>query len=151
MLGDVYPQQLRIQAWRPVVYTGHDNLTAVKITRFDEARRRDVPLDFTALTRLILTFPEVTPPISFDSAVIADNTLDWTQGDGVLAFNLTEYDIPEGTYNAELVAYDAEHDRGQVVVTLQNPRPGLALTFDQVSGDGTLPLPLPAEGGGVVR
>jgi len=151
MLGDVDPQQLRIIAWRPVVYTGHDNLTAVKITQFDAELRRDVPLNFTALTRLVLTFPEVTPPISFDSAVLPDNTLDWLQGDGVLAFNLTEYDIPEGTYNAELVAYDAEHDRGQVIATLQSPRPGLALTFDQVSGDGALPPPVPVGGGQSVR
>lgn len=151
MLGDVDPQQLRIQAWLPVVYTGHDNRTAVRITQFDEALRRDVALDFTAVDRLILTFPEVDPPVSFDSLVLPDNTLDWTQGNGVLVFNLSEYDIPEGIYNAELVAYDAQHDRGQVIVTLQVPRPGLALTFDQVSGDGDLPLPLPADGSRTVR
>jgi len=150
MLGDVDPQQLRIQAWRPVVYTGHDNLTAVKITQFDAATRRDIPLNFSALTRLVLTFPEIDPMISFDSAVLP-NTLDWLQGDGVLAFDMSDYAIPEGTYNAELVAFDAEHPRGQVIVTLQSPRPGLALKFDQVSEDGGQPVPTPVGGGQSVR
>jgi hypothetical protein len=141
MLGNVDPTKVRVVALAPVVYSGHDNLTVARFTQVIDSGLHEVTLDFSDLTRIILTFPGTSPLIVFDSAEL-DGVIDWSQGSGLIEFDLSTFDIPENSYRAELVIYDAEHPRGQVLVTLDAPQNGLVLRFDQVNGAGGVPLPV---------
>lgn len=142
MLGNIDPLRVRVYAWSSVVYSGHDNLTRTRFSQVVDRDNREAALDFSTLTRVILTFPDTSPVMTFDSGELLD-VIDWTQGDGVLGFDLSVFDIPEGEYRAELVVYDAEHERGQVLVSLDSPEGGLRLRVDQVNTSGSTPPPLP--------
>lgn len=141
MLGHIDPNRVRISAWAPVVYSGHDNRTLARFVQASEVDRRETALDFVDLTRAVLTFPETDPVMTFDSAEL-DDVFDWSGGGGLIGFDLSSFDLPEGQYRAELVVYDAEHPRGQVLVSLSVPVAGLTLRVDQVNTLGTVPPPL---------
>lgn len=152
MLGDIDVHRLRVSAWGPKVFTGHDNVLKFRFDQYDEATRRDKPLNFTAVTRMVLRFPEVDPVITFDTDVVPD-TMDWvTDGvDGVITFDLSAYIVDVGTYNADLVVYDAEHPRGQVLVSLSMHRDAFNFTFERVGATGLLPPLFPTGDDVVVR
>ena len=59
MLGDIDPALVMIKDWNPVVYTGRDRVPTATFMRYDRDRRRDVPLDFSAATRMVLTLPAI--------------------------------------------------------------------------------------------
>lgn len=152
MLGDVDTHRLRVSAWGPKVYTGHDNVLKFRFEQYDDTTRRDKPLDFSAVTRMVLRFSEVDPIIEFDTDVVPD-AIDWvTQGaDGVLFFDLSAYIVDVGTYNADLVVYDAEHARGQVLVSTSMLRDAFNFTFERVGATGLLPPLFPSGDDVVIR
>lgn len=148
MLGDIDPALVSVNDWNPVVYAGRDNVTAARFVRYDAARRKDVPLDFSAVGRMILVLPTVG--IAWDSAAVVD-ALVWSGGNGVVEFDLSRYAVPPGVYDAQLLAYDAQHPRGQVVHSGYQTDRDFKLSFQEVGGTGTLPPPLPTGGGAVTR
>lgn len=151
MLGNVDVHRLRVTAWSPRVYTGHDNFVSSRFTQHNDAARRDLPLNFSEVTRMVLRFPDLEIPMVFDSALVPA-VFDWTTyGDGVISFDLSSYVIDPGTYDAELVVYDPEHPRGQVLVSRGLVRDAFSFTFEQVGSAGVLPPPVPAAGLSAVR
>lgn len=152
MLGDIDTHKLRVTARGPRVFTGHDNVVKFRFEQYDEATRRDKPLDLSGVTRMVLRFPEVDPVITFDTDVVPD-TIDWlTAGaDGVVQFDLSAFIVDVGTYNADLVVYDAEHSRGQVLASMSTHRDAFNFTFERVGETGLLPPLFPIDDSLVLR
>lgn len=148
MLGDIDPARVTVDGWSPVVYAGRDNVTASRFLIYDDAKRKDVPLDFSDVERMVLVLPEVG--VAFDSAISAGAVV-WSAGSGVIEFDLSAYAVAPGTYQAQLMAFDAEHPRGQVVVSGYQTDRDFTLTFLEVWGTGSLPPPLPTGGEAVTR
>ena len=149
MLGNVDPQFVKASPWVPAVYIGRDNFVAAMLSQYDSCKRQDVPLDLTQVNRLVLVLPEIN--LSFDSAVAPD-VMDWTSHDrGVIEFKLSGYAIRVGSYKAQLIAYDAEHPNGQVILSGLNTRNDLVLNINEVNGSGPMPTPLPTGGDSAVR
>lgn len=149
MLGNIDPARVKVSPWVPAVYRGRDNFVAAQFSQFLEGARRDTPLDWSLVERVILLLPE--SDLAFDSA-IAPQVMDWTtHGPGVIEFKLSQYAITAGTYRAQLIAFDAEHPNGQVIVSgLQTPNE-FTLTINEVYSSGSLPSPLPTGGDAAVR
>lgn len=149
MLGHVDPQKVKVSPWVPAIYRGRDNFVAALFSQYVEGSRRDTPLDWSLVTRLILVLPEVD--LAFDSAVAPD-AMDWTtHAQGVIEFKLSQYAINAGTYRAQLIAFDAEHPNGQVIVSGLQTQNEFTLTINEVLSSGQLPAPLPTGGEAAVR
>lgn len=90
-----------------IVFRGHDG-PAASITIMQD----DVPLDFSAITRMTLALRGhgVVADTDDDSTLI-----DWSAGDGVVRLALGALALPVGLHAATLVAYDALHANGQVL------------------------------------
>jgi hypothetical protein len=71
-------------------------------------------LDFSEVTRYVLLLRSTADEFMFDTAVTADVVTGNNQGQ--LIFDLSDYDMPEGMYQISLIAYDAEHLSGQVIL-----------------------------------
>lgn len=138
MLGDIDPALVSVNDWNPVVYAGRDNATAARFVRYDAARRKDVPLDFSAVERMVLVLPALN--VVFDSDDQPD-VFDWGTGDGRVRFDLSDYAVPPGVYEAQLLVFDAEHPRGQVVHSGYQTDRDFNVSFQQVKGAGDLPPP----------
>lgn len=109
MLGDISPQTVRITQ-QAVVYPGRDHVTSLRVERFDG--RTYKPVDMTAVTRVILSFPEADPVIVYDSSVQAV----FTHVGTTLTVDLSDYAMPASVLGCQIILYDAEHLAGQVVV-----------------------------------
>lgn len=136
-----------------LVYRGRDNTVEARFTQYDPVLRKDVPLDFSTTTRMVLTFPTVTPVIVFDSQLIPD-VIDWSGGNGLVVFDITGYALPVGVYQASLIAYDPEHDDGLVVVDSADfgvNQQMLEFDVRETLAGGLTPPPLPTGGESVVR
>lgn len=143
-LGDIDIRRVRFEAVSQTVFLGHDNPVKATFLQYDEAKRRDVALDFSAVTRMVLSFTELTTPMVFDTAV-SSGVMSWTST-GTVTFNLSQYAVAEGVYKAELVVYDPDHVNGQVLVSLAVQKDQFSFTFDAVGSEGSLPVPLPSGG-----
>lgn len=151
MLGDIDPARVRVEAWAPTVYRGRDNTLVVKLVQYSDSQRRDVPLDLSQVTRMVLVLADASPVVAFDSAVAPD-TLDWTtHGTGVLELVIAKYALRVGTYRAQLIAFDAEHPAGQVLVSSLATKNEFTLTVTEVLSSGTMPAPMPVGGESTVR
>lgn len=139
------------QTTTQVVYRGHDNTTELFITRY--VGRRYVPMDFSAVTRMVLSMPEASPnPYVFDTADLP-GVIDWSGAPGSVTLNLQDYDIPPGVYVVSLVAYSPEWPNGYVVID-SRPSAFGELTFVEfrtVIGSGVLPPPIPGPPAGAVE
>ncbi len=131
-----------------IVYRGHDNTVDVTLYDYNEASRREEPLDFSAVTRMVLVLPTTQPVLAFDSAVTA-GVMDWDVAPGTIRFNIQQFAIPVGGYPAQLIAYDPANENGLVIVD-ETLRP-VAFEFREVMSSGLLPPPMPTGGSGVVR
>ena len=131
-----------------VVYRGHDNTVEVTLYDYNETQRKDVPLDFSAVTRMVLAFPTTQPVLAFDSAITA-GVIDWDVAPGTIRFNIQQYALPVGGYPAQIIAFDPSHPNGLVIVD-ENLRP-VAFEVREVMSSGLLPPPMPTGGSGVVR
>ena len=131
-----------------VVYRGHDNTVEVTLYDYNETQRKDVPLDFSAVTRMVLAFPTTQPVLAFDSAITA-GVIDWDVAPGTIRFNIQQYALPVGGYPAQIIAFDPGHPNGLVIVD-ENLRP-VAFEVREVMSSGLLPPPMPTGGAGVVR
>lgn len=140
MLGDIDPALVTIKDWNPVVYTGRDRVPVATFMRYDRDRRRDVPLDFSAVTRMVLTLPAIDAV--WDTLVVPGVMIG--AADGSVAFDLSSYDVAPGVYDAQLVVFDAEHPRGQVIVSGYQTDRDFKFSFQDVGGSGAMPIPLPA-------
>lgn len=139
------------QTTTQVVYRGHDNRTELLITRYDG--RRYVPVDFSAVTRMVLSMPDAQPdPYVFDTADVP-GVIDWSGPTGSVLLNLQDYDVPAGVYVVSLVAYSPEWPNGYVVIDSRPSALG-ELTFVEfrtVIGSGVLPPPIPGPPAGAVE
>lgn len=149
MLGNVNPRALRITS-HPVVYSGRDNVTTLTLEAL--SGRRYVPLDLSGVTRWLLVFPQRDPQVLIDSAEAAVFTVSGNS----LAVDLGGYAMDASIQPCWLIAYDAEHPLGQVLVDDNDCV--VNFSFREVSGAGLLPLPLaeyvteaPADGKSYVR
>lgn len=152
MLGNVDPEDVNVEALSTTVYRGYDNVTEARFTQFVESSRRDVALDFSTITRAVLIFPDLNPPIKFDTLEVGD-VIQWAGlNPGTLRFDLAQYQLDEGVYNAELVVYDAQHPAGQVIVSRYVPRDEFKFNVTSVgTTGGTPPTPMPQDPDAVVR
>lgn len=149
MLGNVDPHKVKVSPWIPAVYRGRDNFVAAQFTQWNDTGRRDSPLDWSEVTRLILVLPEVD--LSFDTAVAPD-CMDWTShAAGVVEFKLSQYAVTQGVYRAQLIAFDDQHPNGQVIVSSLETQNEFTLTINEVLTSGRLPAPLPTGGEAAVR
>lgn len=136
-----------------LVYRGRDNEVEVKLMAFDPAAGKMVPMDFSTVTRMVLTFTEVEPMVVFDSQLIP-GVIDWSQGGGKVVFDITGYALPVGVYRASLIAFDPINSDGLVVVDAADFGTNQqALEFDvrETLATGLTPPPLPTGGESVVR
>lgn len=131
MLGDVAPRTLKIEP-SAVVYPGRDNRTELTIKTFDG--RRFSSADLSAVTRWVLVMPDLGA--TFDS-VAADV---FEVSGSRLIIDLSAYELPDGRQSILLIAYDAEHPAGQVLV--DGVDCAVSLVCRNVSTAGSLPLPL---------
>lgn len=133
MLGNVNPRALRITS-QPVVYSGRDNVT--RLTLEVLSGRRYAPLDLSAVSRWLLVFPERDPQVLIDSTT---ETV-FSAAGNVLTVDLSGYALDASIQPCWLIAYDAEHPMGQVLV--DNVDCVVSFDFRAVSGAGLVPLPL---------
>jgi hypothetical protein len=132
MLGDVTPSQLRL-IQTGTVYTGRDNKFTVTVQKY--AGRSFVPADLSEVTQLLLIIPG-PEPVVIDSLTYPDA---FSVAGSLLTLDLSDFAFAPGTYTAQLVAFDAEHPRGQVICeTYENE---LTFTVRDVSASGSVPLP----------
>jgi len=109
MLGDINPQTVRITQ-QAVVYPSRDHVTSLRVERFDG--RSYKPVDMTAVTRVILSFPEASPVIVYDSALQAV----FTHVGAELTVDLSDYAMPASVLGCQIILFDAQHPAGQVLV-----------------------------------
>lgn len=151
MLGDVDPARVKVESWTPTVYRGRDNVLVTRFMQYREDLRRDVPLDWSLVSRVILVLPDADPAVAFDSAV-APGSIDWvTHGNGAVEFLISKYALKVGTYRAQVIAFDAEHPDGQVVVSSLATKNEFTITVSEVLAVGSLPAPMPTGGESAVR
>ena len=132
MLGDISPQTVRITQ-QAVVYPSRDHVTSLRVERFDG--RTYKPVDMTAVTRVILSFPEADPVIVYDSAVQAV----FTHVGTTLTVDLSDYAMPASVLGCQVILYDAEHPAGQVLV--DDIDAVVQFDFRNVSPVGGIPAP----------
>ena len=132
MLGDISPQTVRITQ-QAVVYPGRDHVTSLRVERFDG--RTYKPVDMTAVTRVILSFPEADPVIVYDSSVQAV----FTHVGATLTVGLSDYAMPASVLGCQIILYDAEHPAGQVLV--DDIDAVVQFDFRNVSPVGGIPAP----------
>lgn len=108
------------------VYPGRDRPSQITV------KLNGVAVDFTATTRMLLTFREVATVA--DTAIDA-SLIDWTQGGGVIIFKLNGLGLAAGLYTASLFAYDGTHPNGQPIIRPEDPEP---LQFRVVSDYDTV-------------
>lgn len=143
-LGDIDVRRVRFEAVAQTVFLGHDNPVRATFLQYDDAKRRDVALDFSQVTRMVLSFSDLDTPMVFDTG-LEPAVMTWTST-GIVTFNLSQYAVPEGIYKAELVVYDPDHVNGQVLISLGVQKDQFSFTFDAVGSDGGLPVPVPGGG-----
>lgn len=132
MLGDVTPSQLRL-IQTGTVYTGRDNKFTVTVQKY--VGRSFVPADLSEVTQLLLIIPGAEPVV-IDSLTYPDA---FSVAGSLLTLDLSDFAFAPGAYTAQLVAFDAEHPRGQVLCeTYENE---LTFTVRDVSATGSVPLP----------
>ena len=132
MLGDISPQTVRITQ-QVVVYPGRDHVVELRVERFDG--RKYAPVDMTAVTRVILSFPDADPVIVYDSAVQAV----FTHVGSTLTVDLSDYSMPASVLDCQIILFDAQHTAGQVLVDDNDTV--VQFDFRNVSTTGGTPAP----------
>lgn len=133
MLGDINPQTIKIDQ-QAVVYPGRDHVTVLTIKRYDGRSYR--PVDTSLLTRVVLVFPDTSPVIAYDSDTLPA-VFDWSGS--TITIDLSDYAMPASSLPCWLIAYDAEHVSGQVLV--DNDDTTLEFDFRNVNTTGVVPAP----------
>lgn len=146
MLGDINPQLIQASPQDPAVYRGRDNIVQSVFSQYNG--RKYVTLDFSLVTRMVLILPTPDDQLLFDSTSVPD-VFDWTLGGGKVIFDLTQYALSVGRYQAKLVVFDVEHPNGQVVI--DGEKTELIIDVREVYAAGILPPPMPSGGESVVR
>ena len=86
------------------IYLGRDNINEILV------KEDGADVDFSGVTRMVLEFEG--SGVSVDSA-LSNVFINWSAGKIIL--QLGELVIPPGRYPGTLVAYDLDHDDGQVI------------------------------------
>lgn len=134
MLGDITPRSIQIDQ-QAVVYPGRDHVSVLTIKRFDGRRYQSV--DVSLLTRVVLAFPGTDPVIVYDSSVTA-GVISWAGS--AITVDLSDFSMPASIQPCYLIAYDAEHTNGQVLV--DNNDSVLAFDFRNISAVGIVQPPV---------
>ena len=132
MIGDISPQTVRITQ-QAVVYPGRDHVVELRVERFDG--RKYAPVDMTAVTRVILSFPDASPVIVYDSSVQAV----FTHIGSTLTVDLSDYAMPASVLDCQIILFDAQHTAGQVLV--DGIDTVVQFDFRNVSTTGGTPAP----------
>lgn len=111
MLGDINPQTIKITS-QAVVYPGRDHVTTLNIKQFNG--RSYSAVDTSLLTRVVLAFPQTDPVIAYDTATAPAGTITWSGSE--ITIDLSDFSMPASVLATYLIAYDAEHPNGQVLV-----------------------------------
>jgi hypothetical protein len=88
------------------IYLGRDNTNVLTFTNAD-----GTPLDFSGVLRMVLSFEG--SPVKADS-LLSNEFINW-DSEGHVTFKLGALPIVPSKYSATLVAYDLDHDDGQVL------------------------------------
>lgn len=135
MLGDLNPKELRVTVEAGVIYPGLDHTAVATVDKL--VGRQYEPVDFSAVTRMLLVLPGYEPAVVIDSAYLPD-VITWAGNK--ITIDLSSYDIPPSVHNCSLVAFDAQHPRGQAVVDGVDSR--MVLDFRDIITGGSLPPPI---------
>lgn len=120
------------------IYLGRDNDANVQLSRFSPARLRDVPLDTSAVTRMLVTLVGSDPLIQFDSD-LQPAAVTWN-ATGRITFDLSDYAIQAGGYPIRIVAFSPARPDGEVISDFDlSP---VALEFRADYSSGVTPPPL---------
>ena len=124
-----------------VIYSGHDNEAKLVLRQPDPSGRRLVPVDLTAITRLVLIMPDAEPDRLVFDTDLEPTAMTWGIEAGVVELNLQQYDVPIGTYVVGLIGYNEENPNGLVLV---DPRPSnlgdvTFVEFRQIYAAGSVP------------
>lgn len=111
MLGDINPQSIKITP-QAVVYPGRSHVTVLNIKRF--SGRQYSAVDLSLLTRVVLAFPQTSPVIVYDTATAPAGTITWAGSE--ITIDLSDFSMPASVQSCYLIAYDAQHLSGQVLV-----------------------------------
>lgn len=127
------------------VYLGRDNEQTIVLERYDQTRRKQVPLDLSDVTRmeLVLFGTDDIGDMVFDSQT-EPGVIDWTQGNGVVEFHLETYDVVAGVYSAQLVAYTPTATDGVVLLDNKGISDAEFIFVDKF-GTGVTPVPTPGQ------
>lgn len=149
MLGDVSPRDVRTSPAEPVIYRGRDNIVVAEFQQFNGTKF--VALDFSAVTRVVLALTRTQGQADyvFDSQITA-GVIDWLQGGGLMQFDVTQYALTAGYYDARLVVYDTQHTEGQVVVDGQDSA-RLLFEVREIFSAGNPPPVIPSGGDSAIR
>lgn len=135
MLGDINPQTIKITS-QAVVYPGRDHVTTLNIKRFNG--RSYSAVDTSLLTRVVLAFPQTDPVIAYDTATAPTGTITWSGSE--ITIDLSDFSMPASVLATYLIAYDAEHPNGQVLVDDNDSV--LEFDFRNVSATGIVQPPV---------
>lgn len=99
------------------VYKGYGNAVAFEL-RANVAPRFPV-LNLAQIDRLVVEFVNSSAQVTIDTDN-GEGYIDLSDPE-VLKMHLGFLDIPDGTYNVSIVAYDVNHPQGQVLIGAELP------------------------------
>lgn len=130
-----------------VVYRGHDNVVEFTLTRYNELQRKDVPVDFSSVERMIVALPTTNPMVAFDSD-LTPGVITWN-AQGVITLDIQQYALPVGGFPIQMVGFSPEDPDGFVYVDPASDE--IVLEVREILSMGLLPPPLPGNGDAAVR
>lgn len=133
MIGDLTPQNLQVQSLA-AAYPGRSHVVEITLRRLDG--RRYVPADLDDADRMVLAFIGTDPLIVIDSA-LHPTAITWSGG--TVTVDLSDYAMPERTMNVHLVAWNASHPLGRVLI--DDTDTVLAIDCRHVGTSGSEPPP----------
>lgn len=90
-----------------IVYNGYDNEVSFRVHAYQGGTR--IPVGFGAITSMRLEIPSIPQTVILGPG-------SWDSNGVVTISNLGAAGLPEGEYTCRLVAIDAGHPNGQVLV-----------------------------------
>ena len=98
------------------VYNNRNNANSLIISESLLSCDEVIAVDFTSTTRMVLKFEGTAIEADTD---IDPTIIDYSQGNGVVNFNIGLLGVPAGSYYASLIEYDPARQNGQVLFHAQ--------------------------------
>ncbi|MCA9367031.1 hypothetical protein KC887_02060 [Candidatus Kaiserbacteria bacterium] len=89
-----------------IVFNGHDNVVKLRVIAYQDGTR--TPVNFSAVTSMRLEVPSLGTNIT--------SGFSWNSAGEVTITGLGQAGLPVGEYPVNLIAFDADHPLGQILV-----------------------------------